>query len=476
MAKVKASVWQKTEYTGASDDQLTTDGSGNLNVAIVSGGGSGGTASSFAAAFPATGTAVGASDGTNMQPLLVDGSGYLEVNVKAGSGGGVSIVDEASATAGSSVFVPAGGVFNDSFAALTSGQQGLARVTANRGIHANLRNASGTEIATLSNPARVDPTGSTTQPVSASSLPLPAGASTSAKQPALGTAGSAAADVISVQGIASMTKLLVTPDSVALPSHQSVNVDQLNGTTTDTNSGNKSAGTLRVVLATDQPALINKLLVTPDLPTGASTAAKQPALGTAGSASSDVLTIQGIASMTKLLVTPDSVALPANQSCNVAQINGITPLMGNGVTGTGSLRVTLASDTTTNSNPFLFSAQAITTGGLSISRTLSANNTTGINAKNVAGQVYGWTITNINAAARFVKLYNKASAPTVGTDTPVITLAIPGNTAGAGMVAADFSCGITFGTGIGYGITTGVADNDTGAPAANEVVVNLFYK
>ncbi len=57
-------------------------------------------------------------------------------------------------------------------------------------------------------------------------------------------------------------KLLVTPDSVALPANQSVNVNQLAGTTTDTNSGSKSAGTLRVVLATDQPALTNALLVT----------------------------------------------------------------------------------------------------------------------------------------------------------------------------------------------------------------------
>lgn len=76
-------------------------------------------------------------------------------------------------------------------------------------------------------------------------------------------------------------------------------------TTIDTNSGSKSASTLRVVLATDQPALTNKLLV-----------------------------------------TPDSVALPANQSVNVAQVNGVTALMGNGVTGTGSQRVTIASDNT----------------------------------------------------------------------------------------------------------------------------------
>lgn len=46
------------------------------------------------------------------------------------------------------------------------------------------------------------------------------------------------------------------------------------------------------------------------LPTGASTAAKQPALGTAGTASSDVLTVQGIASMTPLLVNGSGVTQP----------------------------------------------------------------------------------------------------------------------------------------------------------------------
>lgn len=39
-------------------------------------------------------------------------------------------------------------------------------------------------------------------------------------------------------------------------------------------------------------------------------------------------------------------ALAANQSINVAQINGVTPLMGNGTTGTGSHRITVANDNT----------------------------------------------------------------------------------------------------------------------------------
>lgn len=48
-----------------------------------------------------------------------------------------------------------------------------------------------------------------------------------------------------------------------------------------------------------------------------------------------------------------SVNLSGNMRSTVNQINGQAVLTGNGVTGTGSLRVTLASDTTANSNPFL---------------------------------------------------------------------------------------------------------------------------
>lgn len=62
----------------------------------------------------------------------------------------------------------------------------------------------------------VDGSGAT-QPISAAALPLPSGAATAIKQPALGTAGSASADVITVQGIASMTALKVDGSAVTQP-------------------------------------------------------------------------------------------------------------------------------------------------------------------------------------------------------------------------------------------------------------------
>lgn len=131
---------------------------------------------------------------------------------------------------------------------------------------------------------------------------------------------------------------------------------------------------------------------------------------------------------------------------------------------------------TANTTAWLTSQVPATSGGLTIYRLLSAATTNGNNIKASAGQLYGFVITNVNAAARFVKLYNKATAPTVGTDTPVMTLVIPGNANGSGMVAAEFTSGIAFGTGIGIAITGVVTDADATAVAANEVVVNLLYK
>jgi hypothetical protein len=56
-----------------------------------------------------------------------------------------------------------------------------------------------------------------TQPVSAVTLPLPSGAATAAKQPSIGTAGAAAVDVITVQGVASMIPLKMDGSGVVQP-------------------------------------------------------------------------------------------------------------------------------------------------------------------------------------------------------------------------------------------------------------------
>lgn len=55
------------------------------------GGGGGGTSSTFGAAFPATGTAAGFTDGTNMAPAKVDGSNSLNVDNQSVAGTAIAV-------------------------------------------------------------------------------------------------------------------------------------------------------------------------------------------------------------------------------------------------------------------------------------------------------------------------------------------------------------------------------------------------
>jgi hypothetical protein len=228
-------------------------------------------------------------------------------------------------------------------------------------------------------------------------------------------------------------------------------------------------------------------------------------------------------------------ALSANQSVNVAQINGVTPLMGSGATGTGSHRVTIATDgqgqlvdnaaftdgtTRVDVAGFILDETAgtaltendvaaaridskralvfvqedattrgqrssvnanggagvtlvtTTTGGPSLARVAAAASTNATSTKASAGQLYGYALYNNTAAAKFFKFYNKASSPTVGTDTPVFTVIIPASS-GANI---EWSTGIPFATGIAYAITNLVADSDTTAVAANDVHGFFIYK
>ncbi len=111
-----------------------------------------------------------------------------------------------------------------------------------------------------------------------------------------------------------------------------------------------------------------------------------------------------------------------------------------------------------------------TSGGLSVYRNISLG-AGGSVIKSSAGQIYGWYFFNNSSGVRYVKLYNKASHPSVGSDTPFMTIPLP---AGGG-ANVNFISGITLSKGIGIAATTGVADNNNGAPAAHEVIVNIIY-
>jgi hypothetical protein len=94
-------------------------------------------------------------------PAIADGSiGLPRMDVNrnlqincincGGAAGGTSATDKGTFTGGSSSFTPVGGAFDDvTPSTLAEGQLGIMRLTANRAIHVNLRDATGAEITSF---------------------------------------------------------------------------------------------------------------------------------------------------------------------------------------------------------------------------------------------------------------------------------------------------------------------------------------
>lgn len=116
------------------------------------------------------------------------------------------------------------------------------------------------------------------------------------------------------------------------------------------------------------------------------------------------------------------------------------------------------------------------TGGLSVTTNLDVDESED-DIKTSAGAVYGWYITNRATSARYVKFYNATAAnTTVGTTAPHFVLPLPGHA--DTYIAANVlgAMGIKFDTAICIAATTGFANNDTGAPGANDVIATIFFK
>lgn len=102
---------------------------------------------------------------------------------------------------------------------------------------------------------------------------------------------------------------------------------------------------------------------------------------------------------------------------------------------------------------------------------VSAASTNAAVVKATAGSLYEVTVSNVTATPIYVKFYNKATAPTVGTDVPILTLPVPANTT----LSTEFGAvGKRFATGIGVAATAAAVATDTGVAVAG-VQINASY-
>jgi len=434
-----------------------------------------GTAASLPGAWP-----VKVTDGTNTMPTGDSSARPLHVNCDAGCTAGGSFSDSTAFTFGSSAIGLMGAVVDDTATnTVAENSAGAPRMNTNRILYFNPRNNSGTEIGTAANPFRVDPTGTTTQPVSWSGQSVTVTQGTGANLHVVCDSGCSGSG-----GTSSNFGAAFPTAGTAIGAKNGTNMVNLTADASNNLNVNCASGCAG---GSSTPA---------DTFSNPTTAGLQMTFPTVwnGTSWDRLYGDKTNGAFVQIKNTPN-VNIQSNAAINLAQVGGASVALGQ-TTMSASIPVAIASNqgavpasqsgtwtvqpgNTANTTPWLTTQTPGTTGGLSISRTLSAASTNSTNAKGSAGQVYGWYIVNTSAALKYVKLYNKATAPTCGTDTPVITLAIPAASAtgiaGAGS-NVDFSGGIAFSTGIGYCITGAVADNDTTAVASNDVILNLFYK
>lgn len=181
---------------------------------------------------------------------------------------------------------------------------------------------------------------------------------------------------------------------------------------------------------------------------------------------------------------------------NTAQVNGVTTLTGTGATGTGAQRMTVAVDSATvagsaslpagtnligkagidQTTPGTTNAVqniAGTAGGLTSFTLTAANSTNATNVKGSAGNLYHIAVYNNSATLAWVSFYNTAGTPTCGSSIVYQTIIAANSTSGAGAVE-DFAVPLSFSTGIGICVATGIAG--TGSVAASAYVIGLGYK
>lgn len=137
--------------------------------------------------------------------------------------------------------------------------------------------------------------------------------------------------------------------------------------------------------------------------------------------------------------------------------------------GAAAVPVNVATSATLTANV----APSATQGAATYHKLVSANTTNATSVKTSSGTINSLHVSNTNATTNYyLKLVNKASAPTVGTDVPVFTFLIPP----AGIRVIDCGAtGIRLSTGVAYCITANAADADATAIPAGEVIVNMSY-
>lgn len=109
--------------------------------------------------------------------------------------------------------------------------------------------------------------------------------------------------------------------------------------------------------------------------------------------------------------------------------------------------------------------------GADMYEVVSAASNNAASIKGSAGVVVGYYVANTGTDFRYVKLYDKASSPSPGSDTPKWVIGVPA--ASAAHISLLYP--LTFSSGIGIAIVVGISNTDNTSVAASELVASIAY-
>jgi hypothetical protein len=473
-----------TSLVGADNDyaNLQVNASGSLKVAITAGAGSGGTSIADGATFTRDTTSVtlAAAAVESSAPTLTNGDaaalsmtigGALRVAVASG---GIAGIAEDSAAAGGEEGIMMLAVRRDAassgvgadgdFAALSVTSDGSLRVSGSSGTTQYTEDgaSAGAEALCLMGAVRRD---------------TPASSS--------GTDGDYSTVNVSAAGRV----------------WTSANIDQINGVTPLMGNGASGTGAQRVTIANDSTGILAAVTNVATIGTSVTPGTSAAHLGKA----EDAAHTTGDVGVMALGVRADTLASTA---ANGDYVPFLTDSVGAVWTRDSATQVDDAAFTpgTSRLMPVAFTADESSTdsvdegdagaarmtldrkqiitayvhaaaGGATPHQNLDCDETED-DIKTSPGKLFWVHAVNLAATKRYLKFYNATAAnTTVGSTTPVLTFPIPtmGDTNGAGFTINFGDIGVQFDTAICVAATTGFAVADTGAPGANEIILNCGY-
>jgi hypothetical protein len=115
---------------------------------------------------------------------------------------------------------------------------------------------------------------------------------------------------------------------------------------------------------------------------------------------------------------------------------------------------------------------ASTTSTATVLYTVNSGATTNAaSIKATGANLYGLSVMNASATTKYVRLFNLATAPTVGTSVPIMVVAVPATSS----KEIEYVPALRFATGLAVAITGGAAATDSTAVAAGDVQLLVSY-